>query len=159
MPRYIDADALYKATEKRIKEANSYRMAVVDGEFLDLINDAFTEDVVPKSEAEARGGSFYIKLNEAINSANQFIKEHDAEVAREIFEEIEDVLNNLGYFDEIDFKALKKKYLPDTNDGDKVSSHDICVVCGESVPEGRQVCGMCETGQEFLKKRKGDDVG
>jgi hypothetical protein len=33
-----------------------------------------------------------------------------AKVAREIFEEIEEVLNNIGYFDEIDFKALKKKY-------------------------------------------------
>lgn len=33
-----------------------------------------------------------------------------ADGAREIFEEIEDVLNNIGYFDEIDFKALKKKY-------------------------------------------------
>ena len=32
------------------------------------------------------------------------------DVAREIFAEIEDVLNNIGYFDEIDFKALKKKY-------------------------------------------------
>lgn len=46
MARYIDADALYKATEKRISEANSYRMAVVDNEFLDLINDAETADVV-----------------------------------------------------------------------------------------------------------------
>lgn len=42
----------------------------------------------------------------------------------------------------------------DTNDANKVSSGDICVICGESVPEGRQVCGMCETGQEFLNKRK-----
>ena len=50
MPRYIDADALYRETEKRIKEANAYRMAVVDGEFLDLINDAFTEDVAPRRE-------------------------------------------------------------------------------------------------------------
>ena len=33
-----------------------------------------------------------------------------SEVAREIFEEIEDVINNIGYFDEIDFEALKKKY-------------------------------------------------
>lgn len=31
-------------------------------------------------------------------------------VAWEIFKEIEDVLNNIGYFDEIDFNALKKKY-------------------------------------------------
>lgn len=33
-----------------------------------------------------------------------------ADVAREIFEEIEDVINNIGYFDELDFEALKKKY-------------------------------------------------
>lgn len=50
MPRYIDADALYKETEKKIKEANSYRMAVVDSEFLDLINDADEVDVVPRDE-------------------------------------------------------------------------------------------------------------
>lgn len=36
-----------------------------------------------------------------------------SEVAKEIFAEIEDVLNNIGYFDEIDFKALKKKYTED----------------------------------------------
>lgn len=154
MPRYIDADALYKATEKRIKEASSYRMAVVDDEFLDLINDAFTEDVVPKSE--------YIQ---------QIAEKQAAEEAiREIFEEIEDVLNNIGYLDEIDFKALKKKYLPNTNDGNLTAAEAIanfheavheyytdnnhCVVCGESVPEGRQVCGMCEIGTEWLEKRK-----
>ena len=50
MARYIDADALYKATQKRIAEANEARMAVVDDEFLDLINDAFTEDVAPRAE-------------------------------------------------------------------------------------------------------------
>jgi hypothetical protein len=33
-----------------------------------------------------------------------------SEVAREIFEEIEDVINNIGYFDEIDFRSLKMKY-------------------------------------------------
>lgn len=46
MPRYIDADVLYNDTERRIKEAHEARMAVVDDDFLDLINDAFTEDVV-----------------------------------------------------------------------------------------------------------------
>ena len=39
----------------------------------------------------------------------------DADVApraevEKIFEEIEDVINNIGYFDELDFEALKKKY-------------------------------------------------
>jgi hypothetical protein len=33
-----------------------------------------------------------------------------SDVAEEIFAEIEDVLNNIGYFDELDFNALKKKY-------------------------------------------------
>ena len=46
MPRYIDADALFRETEKKITESHEHRMAVVDDEFLDLINDAFTEDVV-----------------------------------------------------------------------------------------------------------------
>ena len=63
MARYIDADELYKAAQKRIAEANEARMAVVDDEFLDLINDAFTEDVAPR-----------------------------AEVAKEIFEEIEKII-------------------------------------------------------------------
>ena len=49
MPRYIDADELYRATQKRIAEAHEARMAVVDDEFLDLIDDAFTEDVVPRT--------------------------------------------------------------------------------------------------------------
>ena len=49
MARYIDADELYRETEKKIKANHECRMAVVDDEFLDLINDAFTEDVVPRS--------------------------------------------------------------------------------------------------------------
>lgn len=49
MARYIDAEELYRATVKRIAEANEARMAVVDDEFLDLINDAFTEDVAPRA--------------------------------------------------------------------------------------------------------------
>lgn len=36
----------------------------------------------------------------------------------------------------------------------KSPPHEICVVCGDQVPEGRQVCYMCETGQEFLNKKK-----
>ena len=38
------------------------------------------------------------------------------EVAREIFEEIEDIMNNIGHFDEIDFKALKNKYTESEKD-------------------------------------------
>ena len=46
MPRYIDADALYADTLKSIAESHEARMAVVDDEFLDLINDAHIEEDV-----------------------------------------------------------------------------------------------------------------
>ena len=53
MPRYIDANELFRETNKKIHEANSYRMAVVDGEFLGLIRDAPTADV-----AEVKHGNW-----------------------------------------------------------------------------------------------------
>ena len=40
-----------------------------------------------------------------------------SEVAREIFEELEDVLDNLGYVDELDFFAIKKKWTEGEHDG------------------------------------------
>ena len=98
MARYIDADELYKATQKRIAEANEARMAVVDDEFLDLINDAFTEDVAPR-----------------------------AEVAREIFEEIDSLIYKWHSYSlystgELlyDIAELKKKYTqPEPPEGDE----------------------------------------
>ena len=72
MARYIDADELYRATQKRIAEAHEARMAVVDDEFLDLIDDAFTEDVVPRTtwiRVEERlpdkNGVFIVALEES----------------------------------------------------------------------------------------------
>ena len=44
--RYIDADALIKECERKIKADNERRMAMVDSDFIDLVNDAYTEDVV-----------------------------------------------------------------------------------------------------------------
>lgn len=91
MARYIDADELYRATQKRIAEAHEARMAVVDDEFLDLIDDAFTEDVVPMAEFEAlkdeadRYKRYYFR-----HDYDEMIAEAKAEVAREIFEEIEE---------------------------------------------------------------------
>ena len=46
MSRYIDADALIKECERKIKADNERRMAMVDTDFIDLVNDAYTEDVV-----------------------------------------------------------------------------------------------------------------
>lgn len=111
MPRYIDADELYKATQKRIAEANEARMAVVDDEFLDLIDDAFTEDVAPRAEVELWKGR-----TEAVFAA---IPETRREFARKIFEEIEKLtfvsgfggdVPNLVIMTEKDYAELKKKY-------------------------------------------------
>lgn len=48
---------------------------------------------------------------EALRNYQERYKTIKAEVARKIFAEIEDVMNNIGYFDEIDFNSLKKKYM------------------------------------------------
>ena len=67
-------------------EIISEQMGIPLGDLVDVFSDIPSADVVPKSEVE------------------------------KIFEEIEEVLNELGYFDEIDFKALKNK---DTKSEDK----------------------------------------
>lgn len=115
--RYIDADLLYRETEKKIKANHECRMAVVDDEFLDLINDAETEDVVPRSEVE--------KLEEHIDDLNDskehlcvMLEEAKADVAREIFEEIKICMEceYMSYLKAYDYtlltriEELKKKY-------------------------------------------------
>lgn len=115
--RYIDADLLYRETEKKIKANHECRMAVVDDEFLDLINDAETEDVVPRSEVE--------KLEEHIDDLNDskehlcvMLEEARADVAREIFEEIEKLFGGTTMmwlrttpWQWEDYEELKKKYV------------------------------------------------
>lgn len=115
--RYIDADLLYRETEKKIKANHECRMAVVDDEFLDLINDAETEDVVPRAEVE--------KLEEHIDDLNDskehlcvMLEEAKADVAREIFEEIKICMEceYMSYLKAYDYtlltriEELEKKY-------------------------------------------------
>lgn len=114
---YLDKDKLIQDTEKAIKANNENRMAVVDREFIDLINDAHEEDVIPRAEHEEKIAVMYaeiqrlLKLNADIDG--QRIKRAKEEVAREIFEEIqEDCFDQFGYFDYDAFAELKKKYLP-----------------------------------------------
>jgi hypothetical protein len=76
-----------------------------------------TADVVPKSEVE-KWKQKAEELSEVLSDTIRIrYSEAKVEVAREIFEEIEDVLNNIGYFDEIDFKALKNKYTESEDKG------------------------------------------
>lgn len=46
MSEYIDKQELLESLEKSIKEANLYRMAVVDRDFIDLIKDCTVIDDV-----------------------------------------------------------------------------------------------------------------
>ena len=46
-----------------------------------------------------------------VTDMQKVIELAEQEVAREIFEEIEGILNEIGYFDEIDLTELKKKYI------------------------------------------------
>lgn len=196
MPRYIDADGLikkvfpYDVVDKKCYTINAKMI-------YEAIQEAPTADVVPRSEEGAEcpicHGIGRINTTDwlirhvskkrlakekakAIAEHERYIKDN---VAREIFAGIQACLiqrhwNGLDIvsfeLDAVKYAELKKKYVPDTNDGNITAAEAIanfheaaheyytdnnhCVVCGESVPEGRQVCGMCETGQEFLKKRK-----
>lgn len=45
MARYIDADALIKELERRIEESNEAHMAIIDDDFIMLVDDADTADV------------------------------------------------------------------------------------------------------------------
>lgn len=107
MARYIDADLLYRETEKKIKANHECRMAVVDDEFLDLINDAETEDVVPRAEVE-RLEAYIDDLNDSKEHLCVMLEEAKAEVAREIIDDLarEGLLNVEPW----GIANLKKKY-------------------------------------------------
>ena len=140
MPRYIDADGLikkvfpYYVVDKKCYTINAKRI-------YEAIQEAPTADVVPKSE--------YIRQIAERQAAEEAI--------REIFEEIEEIIRKHDdrpkYNLILDLDKLKKKYVPDTNDGDIVKDPEHrCIYCQEIIPQGRDVCGRCEVGMDTLKK-------
>ena len=139
MARYIDADALIEVlqTDFDREGAKAYEYAMQEGmtdisikyshgqfcflNAIERVKDTPTADVVPKSEVERWRNEcenqsilWRSHFESVFQTAKEAIKQ---EVAREIFEEIEEVLNELGYFDEIDFKALKKKHTESEDKG------------------------------------------
>ena len=99
MPRYIDADALYRETEKRIDQANKRRTVVYDGKFLRLIKETPTADVAPRAEVE--------RLQSQVNRLKKYDEQRDIalharlisetrhKVALEIFGEIDEIINEI----------------------------------------------------------------
>ena len=116
MPRYIDADALYKKlypldlADKRTYTINAKAVA-------DAIANIPTADVVPKSEVEYwKKQCFYACMH---NGCLDFAK-IKAEVAREIFEEIERTLKSeipfIGSAVVVMLANIKKKYTEGEDD-------------------------------------------
>jgi hypothetical protein len=122
MPRYIDADVLLNQLNKKIPEPGKMR-------YMEGFNDAIarvrsmvssspTVDVVPREEAEDYRECWQ-KIHDSYNAdCLESYNKGRQEVAREIFEEIEKVLeNNEVYYHQTDemrkqFAELKKKYVP-----------------------------------------------
>ena len=108
MPRYIDADKvmeeIYRIGGHNLCEWDTIGVKV-------LIYRQPTADVAPRAEVDGLR-----ELNNSLLEAGQEWQKRYENLAREIFAEIEDVLNNIGYFDELDFEALKKKYAEGRNE-------------------------------------------
>ena len=154
MPRYIDADKLKeRLLTISVVSDDLYGMGINRG--LDRAETAIdmmpSADVVPKSLYE----NLLADVREnAIRDICEICKYHDEhpDCPADCMEcdltdkcHCHECLNCCGWV----WRG------EDTNVPTKVSSSEICVVCGEHVPEGRQICSMCETGQEFLNNKKG----
>ena len=127
MARYIDADKLYQETEKKIKAENSQGLAVMDDEFLDIIDNAPTEDVVLRGHLDQVRWERDVAIEQLEEIGLSFGEKTDGygnltEYAREIFEEIQKIFvhrilhNESQYFEGVldnitkDLDELKKKY-------------------------------------------------
>ena len=92
MARYIDADALIESIQETLcSKCDKYdgikcKSCGID-DTLDFLDTAPTADVAPKSEVEET-------VKKLMDATDKVICEAKAEVAREIFEEIEGMLDN-----------------------------------------------------------------
>ena len=94
------------------------------------------------------------KADKVISLMNEIIKSQDQIKAEAIKEFAERLKSRLIIYTHINLNHAIDNIVKEMTEETLVSSDEICVACGEQVPEGRQVCHKCETGQEFLNKRK-----
>ena len=133
MQKYIDAGALYAEMKKRIAEAHEARMAVVDDEFLDLINDAYVdEDVV------------------------EVVRCKDCDVPHNIWTgcpNLNGMVPHPEFFCAKGERKQKTENVPDTNVGDKQS----CKVCEKITEANKDILWVFArthqpgTREEFLQ--------
>lgn len=109
MARYIDADALMEKCFARLRDGGVlYRISPQE------INEAPTADVVPRER--------YNRAMDCLKAVLEERAEDKVELAREIFEEIEnnyadflfDGFRNIVVLTEKDFAELKQKYTEDS---------------------------------------------
>ena len=158
MPRYIEEEAFVKWVEEHFcNGCNNYggikcKSCSVD-DAISMVESAPTADVVPKAElANAIVFDMASRLHQMLPfKASSFINGEPIGNGVDFGKE-KAIYEMLNYLSELQKKYAEAK---DTNAPTKVSSGEICVACGESVPKCRRVCSMCEIGQEFFEKRKG----
>jgi hypothetical protein len=90
MARYIDADALLENLKKQYGEELGWQATVNMSDVGMMIEDAPTADVVPKSEVHESVEKLMIAIDKVICEAKR-------EVARWIFEEIQQIIENSKY--------------------------------------------------------------
>ena len=101
MARYIDEGDIYEL----FQPTGIARIHVAQ------IDELPRADVVPKSEVEKLQEAYNDRLAKDIQTNAEFVKYAKAEVAREIFEEIERAIKNYGIcFSCPPIAELKKKY-------------------------------------------------
>ena len=124
MARYIDADWIYQMVENRYRVSSGIEHRC-ERDLLDLICEAPTADVAPKSEVDALEDEvdklktilgFYALKYGTVQSQQKVIDQAKSEVAREIFEEIDEAMidHARGDIDNhwlyVRIAELKKKY-------------------------------------------------
>lgn len=109
MARYIDADALLENLKKQYGEELGWQCTVNMSDVGMMIEDAPTADVVPKREVDKTIAEWAYLHADTLNK----LENSKAEVAREIFAEIENLFaveNFRLICNRQDFAELKKKY-------------------------------------------------
>lgn len=137
MARYIDANELYEVIVREAKNQFCGELKIGKSRGLIMamktIKNFPAADVAPRAEVEeltyklecllchatgSRLSKSTYSLNTMETAVTDYIQESIGEAeaetiketAAEIFAEIEEIINNIGYFDELDLEALKKKY-------------------------------------------------
>ena len=120
MARYIDADALIEKMSDLIAETWGKGLGrswwshsvILKDNFIRLIKEAPTADVISKSEVDRIEKAYNARLAKDIETNADFVKYAKAEIAREIFEEIERIFDGKKYvpYPLYEIAELKKKY-------------------------------------------------